>query len=194
MTYSDFQRTVSLALILAGLLVAVWHTHLLHFATDTARLNHNADETRQRNLEDTYRVVHVEIPVEPNATDDTELSAKAMGVEFNETEGIYGDIVADDPEQEGFTTSPLYTTTPPPPSTTFATATETIEETTTTAAAEPETTIAATPEPDISNNTSSRADELDDKSTSALDFFPLDNPALTQNITLNSSMLDSIDH
>ena len=45
---SQFQRIVSLALILAGLIAAMWHARLLYFATNTSQLNHRADELRRR--------------------------------------------------------------------------------------------------------------------------------------------------
>jgi len=186
MTYNSFQRIVSLALVLSGLLVAMWHTRLLRFATDTAELNHRADETRQKNLVDTYMVVHTVQPAEVNMTD---IEVKAMDAAFNES-GEHTDnwetfLAADDLEERRLTT--------PPPSTVIAETTTSARETT---PAPAESTETATAAPDPFNNTSSSAIDPDDTqitTTSSMDFFPPDNFTLTQNAALNlSSMPDSI--
>ena len=185
MTYNSFQRIVSLALVLSGLLVAMWHTRLLRFATDTAELNHRADETRQKNLVDTYMVVHTVQPAEVNTTD---IEVKAMEVAFNESGNNWETFLATDDsdlEERRLTT--------PPPSTLIAETTTSARETT---PAPAESTETATAAPDPFNNTSSSAIDPDDTqitTTSAMDFFPPDNFTLTQNAALNlSSMPDSI--
>jgi hypothetical protein len=185
MTYNSFQRIVSLALVLSGLLVAMWHTRLLRFATDTAELNHRADETRQKNLVDTYMVVHTVQPAEVNMT-DIELSMKSMEASllFNESEETI--LAADDNDLDERRLST------PPPATVMAAATTTSARETTTSA---ETTTTAAPDFIFFNTSSSAFDPADDRpTTTSMDFFLPDNFTLTQNATLNlSSIPDSID-
>ena len=52
---TDFQKIISITLLVAGLVASLWHIRLLRMATDTASLNQKADDFRQKDTSSTLK-------------------------------------------------------------------------------------------------------------------------------------------